>query len=72
MAMSDEQGRHQDGIKGHFHRMAGLLVTGVGFFWFAKQVGWIPADRGGQELFWPALIVVLGLMLLVGRRSKRH
>ncbi|RMF86870.1 MAG: hypothetical protein D6736_14095 [Nitrospinota bacterium] len=62
----------QDTRSGTFHHFTGLLVTGIGCFWLAKQVGWIPATAGGEELVWPLLLMALGLRELVRRRGNRY
>jgi hypothetical protein len=46
----------------------GVLVSLVGFFWFAKKIGWIPVAAGGSAVFWPAIVMVIGLVIALGSR----
>ena len=57
------------GRKGH--KIAGMALSIIGFFWLAKKIGWIPVAAGGSQIFWPILTIVLGLSLVlsVGRKK---
>jgi hypothetical protein len=47
-----------------------LLLSGLGVVWLAHALGALPAgwpDRLGR--LWPAILVVMGLDMLLGRRS---
>ncbi len=44
----------------------GSLLTTIGFFWLAHKAGWIPVSDGGSVIFWPSVIMVLGLIVLFG------
>jgi hypothetical protein len=55
-------------IKGHtrqgrWHKLTGILLAVIGFFWFAKKVGWIPVVAGEFITIWPVLTIMLGLWL---------
>jgi hypothetical protein len=60
-------------IKGHtrhgqWHKLLGILLAVVGFFWLAKKVGWIPVAAGGSVIFWPVITILLGLWFVFGKR----
>ena len=52
---------------GHWHKLSGILLAVIGFFWFASKIGWIPVEEGGSVIFWPVLTIVLGLWLAFSR-----
>jgi 4-hydroxybenzoate polyprenyltransferase len=58
----------------NWRKWLGILLTLIGFFWFAKKAGWMPVHDGGSPLFWPSVMVVIGILLLtsVGHRRKKH
>jgi hypothetical protein len=63
-------------IKGHtrqgrWHKLTGILLAVIGFFWFAKKVGWIPVATGGSVIFWPVLTIMLGLWLAFSRHRLK-
>ncbi len=63
-------------IKGHtrdgrWHKLSGILLAVLGFFWLAKKVGWIPVAAGGSVIFWPALTIVFGLWLAYSRHRVK-
>ena len=41
----------------------GLGIYTIGYFWFAKKVGWI--GIGGSGLAWPILVIAIGITLVV-------
>jgi hypothetical protein len=53
------------------HRLVGILLAGAGFFWFAKKIGWIPVTAGSSSIFWPVVVMVLGISIIIGSRHKR-
>jgi hypothetical protein len=55
--------------KGRAHTLMGVLVFVFGFFWFSKKVGWIPVAAGGSTIFWPAVVMFIGLAMVL--RSRR-
>ena len=57
---------------GHFHKLLGVAIALMGFFWFANKAGWIPAEDGGSPLFWPAvtMAVGVGIIFLAGKRRE--
>ncbi|MHA1942271.1 MAG: LiaF transmembrane domain-containing protein [Candidatus Hodarchaeales archaeon] len=63
-------------IKGHtrrvnWHKLAGILISVVGLFWFAKKVGWIPVAAGGSGILWPVLTIMLGLWFAFSKRRAK-
>jgi hypothetical protein len=65
--------KHIEGDKGHrrFHKLAGIFLMLIGFFWFAKKVGWVPVEAGGSGIFWPVVVLVLGIAILIGSRFRQ-
>lgn len=55
-----------------FHKLAGIFLMLIGFFWFARKVGWIPVEAGGPDIFWPVVVLALGLSILIGSRYRRN
>jgi hypothetical protein len=60
-------------IKGHtrnrqWHKLSGVVLSMVGFFWLAKKVGWIPVAAGGPVIIWLVLTIMLGLWLAFGKQ----
>ena len=56
---------------GHWHKLFGILLAVVGFFWLAKKVGWIPVAAGGAVIIWPVITIVLGLWFAFGKRRAK-
>ena len=56
------------------HNLIGIIIALIGFFWFAKNVGWIPAAEGGTTIFWPAVLFIFGVFIISGtsHRRKKH
>jgi hypothetical protein len=56
------------------HKLIGICLSLIGFFWFAKNVGWIPAATGGSTIFWPAVLFIFGVFIISGKshRRKKH
>ncbi len=56
------------------HKLMGISLALIGFFWFAKNVGWIPVAAGGSAIFWPAALFIFGVFIIVGtgHRRKKH
>lgn len=53
------------------HKLIGISLALIGFFWFAKNVGWIPAAAGGSTIFWPAVLFIFGVFIVVSASHKR-
>jgi len=62
------------------HRIVGILLSATGFFWLARragwmahQTGWIPHEAGGLPVFWPLVVISIGLFVLfgLGRDKKK-
>ena len=56
---------------GHWHKLSGILLAVVGFFWLAKKVGWIPVAAGGSVILWPVLTILLGLWFAFGKHRAK-
>jgi peptidoglycan biosynthesis protein MviN/MurJ (putative lipid II flippase) len=53
------------------HAIAGAVIALIGFFWLAKKFGWIPVTAGGSVIFWPAVTIAVGIMIILSTR-RRH
>ena len=63
-------------IKGHprhgqWHKLTGILIAVIGFFWVAKKVGWIPVAAGGSVSIWPVLTILVGIWLAFGSHRRK-
>ena len=63
-------------IKGHtrhgqWHKLSGMLLAVIGFFWFASKIGWIPVEAGGSVIFWPVLTILLGLWVAFSKHRVK-
>ncbi len=46
-----------------------IILVGVGLIWLLINLGYVPAISIGQVLkFWPVLLIVLGMDMILGRR----
>ena len=61
--------RHLLHRRGQGHRLFGLTLSAVGFFWLAKKIGWIPVPEGGLAIFWPVAVFILGLFIALRTRN---
>ncbi len=52
------------------HKLTGLALVAVGFFWFAKKIGWIPVAAGSAGILWPAVTIAAGVALVFS--ANRH
>jgi hypothetical protein len=55
----------------YWHKLSGILIAVVGFFWLASKVGWIPVAAGGSGIFWPVLTIMLGLWFAFSKRRVK-
>jgi hypothetical protein len=53
------------------HTMVGLALAIIGFFWFAKKIGWIPVVAGGSSIFWPTVTIAAGVVIFLSARHRR-
>ena len=53
------------------HKATGLALAIIGFFWFAKKIGWIPVAAGGASLFWPSVTIGAGVFILFAVHRHR-
>jgi len=64
----------KDNVKGFRHgrirTLVGAFLAIMGFFWLSKKAGWIPAHMHDASLFWPIVVLAVGVMLLVSRHAR--
>jgi hypothetical protein len=53
------------------HTMVGLALAIIGFFWFAKKIGWIPVVAGDSSIFWPTVTIAAGVAIFLSARHRR-
>ena len=53
------------------HKIAGMALAIIGFFWFAKKIDWIPVAVGGSSIFWPAVTIAAGVAIFLSARHQR-
>ena len=56
--------------RGRWRKIAGIALAMVGFFWLAKRAGWMPMEHGHPTVFWPLVVVAVGLLLSFGRDHR--
>jgi hypothetical protein len=61
-----KKGDHKKG-----HKTIGAVIATVGFFWFAKKIGWIPVAAGGSVIFWPAITIAVGVAIYLSFSRNR-
>ncbi len=62
---------HVKGFRhGQGHTSVGAFLAIMGFFWLSKKAGWIPAHMHDASLFWPIVVLAVGVMLLVSRHAR--
>ncbi len=67
----------KDHVKG-FRRGRGRTLVGaflaiMGFFWMSKKAGWIPTEMHDASLFWPIVVMAIGVILLFSQHARtRH
>jgi len=64
--------RHLLYSRGQGHRLFGFTLSAVGFVWLAKKFGWIPVSEGGLAIFWPFVVIILGLFIALRTRNVRN
>ncbi len=63
--------QHVKGFKrGHGRTLVGAFMAIMGFFWLSKKAGWIPTEMHDASLFWPIVVLVIGVMLLISRHAR--
>ena len=55
--------RQRSHNRGRGRIFVGLVISTIGYFWFAKKVGWV--GIGGSGLAWPILVIAIGITLVV-------
>ncbi len=66
--------QHAKGFRrGQGRTLVGAFLAIMGFFWLSKKAGWIPTEMHDASLFWPIVVLIIGIMLLVSRHTRaRH
>jgi hypothetical protein len=67
--MTNHQSNHKRNRK-KGHTITGAVIATIGFFWLAKKVGWIPVAAGGSAIFWPAVTIAVGIMIILSARCS--
>ncbi len=62
--------KHRD-IRGRARELVGVLLAVMGLFWLAHKAGWIPAEHGHPAMFWPFIMIVIGLFLVFSTKHRR-
>lgn len=55
--------------KGHI--MTGVVIATAGFAWLANNADWFPDASGGPTIFWPSVIIVAGITIVLATRRHR-
>lgn len=50
--------------------LTGVLFIGIGILFLGRNFGWFDIDWGQLSRFWPLLVILLGINLLFGQRSR--
>ena len=53
--------------RGRRQKVLGIALAVIGLFWLAKRAGWMPVEHGHPTVFWPLVVVAIGLLLFFGR-----
>ncbi len=75
---SSEKGNVKRRWKGH--KIFGILLSIMGFFWLARKAGWmshdttwVPHEANSSPIFWPLIVIAIGLLIIFGLgREKKH
>ena len=63
--------QHANGYRrGQIHFFIGTFLAIMGFFWLSKKAGWIPTEMHDASLFWPIVVLAVGVMLLVSWHAR--
>ena len=57
--------------RGGVRKLVGILLAVMGFFWLAHKAGWMPADHGHPAIFWPIVVIAIGLFMFFSTRHNR-
>ncbi len=66
--------QHVKGYRhGHGRSIVGAFLAIMGFFWMSKKAGWIPTEMHEASLFWPIIVMVVGIVMVFSRHARiRH
>lgn len=72
--MTDETGNvpvKGEARRGGVRKLAGVVVAVFGFFWLAHKAGWMPVEHGHPAIFWPLVVIAIGLFMFFSARHNR-
>jgi len=58
--------------RGGLQKISGIFLSVLGLLWLSKRAGWMPMDHGHPALFWPVVVLAIGLFLLVGSKHRHN
>jgi hypothetical protein len=59
-----------EGKRGRWHKLTGVLLAVIGFFWLAKKAGWMPTEHSHSAIFWPIVVIAAGLFIFFSSRHR--
>ena len=57
--------------QGGLRRLVGVLLSVTGFLWLAKKAGWMPIEHSQSTIFWPVVVIAVGLLIFFSSRQRR-
>lgn len=57
-------------LKDRDSRFMGVLLIALGFFFLLPRITFVPWQL--QRLFWPGVLILLGLIVLLSRNKNHH
>jgi hypothetical protein len=56
--------------RGGWRKLVGVLLAVIGFFWLSKKAGWIPIEHSHSAIFWPIVVIAVGLFIFFSSRHR--
>jgi hypothetical protein len=56
--------------RGGWRKPVGALLASMGLFWLSKKAGWMPIEHGHPAIFWPIVVIAVGLFIFFNSRHK--
>jgi len=72
MTQDDAGRRSMHRFRGKGHVVTGALLATLGMFWLAHKLGWLPGHGSGPAIFWPMLLVGVGLFIVFGSGHRQN